>query len=724
MKKTLTILGMVLLLAGCAKQQAYDDSAVWEKLANLEQRVSTLESSIRGIQSAVGEGKFVQKVQEITDAAGNVTGITVTYTTGEVVTLNIGNVDPEAGPVISVMLNGAGELCWAIDGVIIQQNGKDVTVYQYPEFSIDEEGHLWVEVDGEKTDLGLVKGEKGDKGEDGQGGAIQDGIIKGITVGEENIEILLDDTTITLPLTLAFKLVVAKTDYAVTSTDPIEVAYEVKNKTPQTVVDAYCGNDFEVEVQEDKIIVTPASKSSFGDILLYADSKTGLTSIVKLHFEGEVFKPDYVPYSSDIDFVAEAGGGSLEVPVVSNLDFDVVSGDSWITYVETKAKKATIVLTIAENPKATVRTGGVNLFRQGTEELIMTIVIAQQAGTPKATNLSANGTANSYIVNEAGWYKFAAVKGNTSEALEGADSAVLLWETWNTQEEVTVNSVIASVSYADGFVEFTTPETLKPGNALIAVKNADGDILWSWHIWIPKTAITDVVEANFSATKKVMSRNLGALIDTPADADAPVESFGLLYQWGRKDPFPGLGSLESPTTPISVAGTAMTQQEGPGSVENAIANPTVYYYVSNGCWLPKSMTEDSSVSELWGEESKTVYDPCPVGYVLAKRNKSCAMWAGTKWTESTGPFVLNAANHSFSVGSLVFPVAGYIDDGGEGQKKAGIRTIIWTGRWDSGTANGYGFFGDLTDGSVAFRNQGNVRSRGGSVRCVTVANAE
>lgn len=706
---------MVLLLAGCAKQQAYDDSAVWEKLANLEQRVSTLESSIRGIQSAVGEGKFVQKVQEITDAAGNVTGITVTYTTGEVVTLNIGNADPEAGPVISVMLNGAGELCWAIDGVIIQQNGKDVTVYQYPEFSIDEEGHLWVEVDGEKTDLGLVKGEKGDKGEDGQGGAIQDGIIKGITVGEENIEILLDDTTITLPLTLAFKLVVAKTDYAVTSTDPIEVAYEVKNKTPQTVVDAYCGNDFEVEVQEDKIIVTPASKSSFGDILLYADSKTGLTSIVKLHFEGEVFKPDYVPYSSDIDFVAEADGGSLEVPVVSNLDFDVVSGDSWITYVETKAKKATIVLTIAENPKATVRTGGVNLFRKGTEDLIMTIVIAQQAGTPKATNLSANGTANSYIVNEAGWYKFAAVKGNTTEALEGASEAALLWETWNNTEDVAVNSVIASVKYADGFVEFTTPETLKPGNALIAVKNADGDILWSWHIWIPKTAITLAEEANYSA-KKTMSRNLGALIDTPAEGGA-VESFGLLYEWGRKDPFPGLG-VASGTGSATVAGTAITYQAETMTIEESIKNPTVYVNVSGKAWTPAETATESDGS-LWGETTKTVYDPCPVGYMLPQR-AGTDFWKGTKMQDITDAAVFShdADKGIFTVGSLVFPLAGYIDDGGEAHKKAGVRSILWSGRWDSGTHGGYGFYAYEDSDGPYFKRTSITRSRGGSVRCV------
>ncbi len=149
------------------------------------------------------------------------------------------------------------------------------------------------------------------------------------------------------------------------------------------------------------------------------------------------------------------------------------------------------------------------------------------------------------------------------------------------------------------------------------------------------------------------------------------------------------------------------------SVEDAVKNPTVYVYKSKADWA----AEGTDTASLWGETTKTVYDPCPAGYMLPQRNKSCAFWSGTKWTGNTDPFALYEANGSFSVGALVFPIAGYIDDGGEGQKKAGTRTIVWSGRWDSGTVNGYGFYG-YTDDGVAFRNQGNVRARGGSVRCV------
>jgi hypothetical protein len=50
--------------------------------------------------------------------------------------------------------------------------------------------------------------------------------------------------------------------------------------------------------------------------------------------------------------------------------------------------------------------------------------------------------------------------------------------------------VIAAVGVEDGYITFSTPETLKPGNALIAAKDADDVILWSWHIWIPAAEVT------------------------------------------------------------------------------------------------------------------------------------------------------------------------------------------------------------------------------------------
>lgn len=87
---------------------------------------------------------------------------------------------------------------------------------------------------------------------------------------------------------------------------------------------------------------------------------------------------------------------------------------------------------------------------------------------------------------------------------------------------------------------FKTPEVLKNGNAVIAVQDAEGRILWSWHIWICKDYCpgdTDQVYYNDAGT--LMDRNLGATSAVPGD----VGALGLLYQWGRKDPFLGSSSI-------------------------------------------------------------------------------------------------------------------------------------------------------------------------------------
>ena len=335
--------------------------------------------------------------------------------------------------------------------------------------------------------------------------------------------------------------------------------------------------------------------------------------------------------------------------------------------------------------------------------------------TEGAIDLGADGTANSYLVlatsTPGAVYKFKAVKGNSAESVGKIASVEVLWETWNNTEAVTKNSVVAAADYEGDYAYFQMPESLHAGNAVLAAKNGAGTILWSWHIWVPESEIGLVSEANYSA-KQTMDRNLGALVPATADAPAPVGSFGLLYEWGRKDPFPGLG-VASGTTAATVAGTAITYQDTRMSVEESIQHPTAYVYAK--AWTPEetATTDDGS---LWGETTKTVYDPCPVGYMLPQR-ASTDFWKGTQMKDFEG-FTYSADNASFTMGSLVFPFAGYIDNSTEFHKKAGLRSILWSGRWDSGTENGYGFYAYLDSDGPYFKRTSIVRSRGGSVRCV------
>ena len=169
-------------------------------------------------------------------------------------------------------------------------------------------------------------------------------------------------------------------------------------------------------------------------------------------------------------------------------------------------------------------------------------------------DLDTAGNANCYIINEPGSYKFKAVYGNEpTNYLQDVDDAVILWETWNDNSEVTPNSVLAHASFAEDFIIIRTPATLHPGNALVAAKDAAGKILWSWHIWVPATPI---VTANFGGIMGVdlMDRNLGALVAAEAtSAEVSPTSYGMLYQWGRKDPFTAAGTFKG-SSPATYAG--------------------------------------------------------------------------------------------------------------------------------------------------------------------------
>ena len=156
--------------------------------------------------------------------------------------------------------------------------------------------------------------------------------------------------------------------------------------------------------------------------------------------------------------------------------------------------------------------------------LLMPVASAQ-------TDLSENGAANSYVVSECGKYSFKAVKGNGECPVGDVFSCEVLWESFGTSESPVPGELIYDVSCDKDYVYMTVPEPFRRGNAVIAAKDKSGNILWSWHIWLTdKPDGLELVNGDV-----IMDRNIGA-VSTDASS---AESYGLLYQWGRKDPFPG-----------------------------------------------------------------------------------------------------------------------------------------------------------------------------------------
>ena len=237
--------------------------------------------------------------------------------------------------------------------------------------------------------------------------------------------------------------------------------------------------------------------------------------------------------------------------------------------------------------------------------------------TPDPEDLGTSLTpANSHIISSSGTYNFQTVKGNSSDPVGAVASAEVLWESFGTAEAPAKGAIIAETEYIakDGVIRFKTPSSLKDGNALIAAKDAAGNILWSWHIWVCKDWDPEkTAQTYYNNAGIMMDRNLGATTATPG----AVTSLGLLYQWGRKDPFLGASSitekvLASSTLqwPEAVASTAET-----GTIAYAISHPTTFIYSkeANYDWYYTGKFETDNTR--WQTE-KTIYDPCPAGWVL------------------------------------------------------------------------------------------------------------
>lgn len=229
-------------------------------------------------------------------------------------------------------------------------------------------------------------------------------------------------------------------------------------------------------------------------------------------------------------------------------------------------------------------------------------------------DLSAAGTANCYLVQGAGDYKFRSVIGNTDATVGNVKSVEVLWESFGTDEMPNVGDLIASADYKDGYIRFSTPETFRDGNAVIAAKNSKGTILWSWHIWCAEEGWKEQVYYNGAGT--MMDRNLGATSATPGD----VGALGLLYQWGRKDPFLGRSSISENVEAVST-GTWSTASDG--YLADMELNPTTFYLNLFG-------------GTSW-DNIKTFHDPCPAGWrvpnggeegVWAKACDSSAAYSG------------------------------------------------------------------------------------------------
>lgn len=266
------------------------------------------------------------------------------------------------------------------------------------------------------------------------------------------------------------------------------------------------------------------------------------------------------------------------------------------------------------------------------------------------------GTANSVqvqpgqqsvTVNCAAYYTTSSVYAYENHPAEEDLLPLSAAQLWN---DVAVDYV-KGVSLSSDRKSFTVTFDGRPGNAVIAIydnpdpKAKGANILWSFHIWV--TELNEIsLETNVIGNKyTVLDRNLGATSVEPGN----TSSIGLLYQWGRKDPFVGAGEYGKNTNAkmynelgevsfATVKGGAST-----GTVKYAIMNPTKFIMYSrsksNVSTLPYYCAYDwlyHADWSLWGNPQgytfphssdlvKSIYDPSPEGYMVSPNDT----WMGT-----------------------------------------------------------------------------------------------
>lgn len=188
-------------------------------------------------------------------------------------------------------------------------------------------------------------------------------------------------------------------------------------------------------------------------------------------------------------------------------------------------------------------------------------------------------------------------------------------------------NTIRNVELINGHVRFQLDERCYAqsdplqANASIAVHDADGNILWSWLIWVTQEA--EDVEFNYDGSSfTLLNMNLGA--NTAMPEDNPLATYGLYYQWGRKDPSPrppeanfNMKSMETiefygPNgEPVNYVSEFSSDEN---TIEDSARNPLLLMDQNiQGPNYPFDWLY-YEIDRLWGESVKTVYDPCPYGY--------------------------------------------------------------------------------------------------------------
>lgn len=375
--------------------------------------------------------------------------------------------------------------------------------------------------------------------------------------------------------------------------------------------------------------------------------------------------------------------------------------------------------------------------------------LANSTGAPAIEN-----TANCYIINAPGEYSLPVVYGNGIKA--GADNqsaytstshnsmalkqfvnhlgnaitspyiyentgcepsdAILLWE---GRLDLIRNVALST----DGRqITFNVPASnIRQGNALIALRDKEGTIIWSWNIWItdykPATDYITYTDSS-GAVHHYYKRNVGRISGgditqfphcetyvkftqtdvpdgmEPLSTTVPFTQTGITvetadyynyYQWGRKDPIKSAVKEWFDASHHEIKTIQTIDLPTISSTENYIPtfikNPDVFYTANHSQRFSYSNLWNSSLSTT--DNVKTIYDPSPVGAKVPVDNGLVAIVHDTSLTKTFEPSTFGAAIMGLNIqlpsgDNLFLDELGY-RSGASGTEATGIGEIgnIW-----------------------------------------------
>lgn len=266
-------------------------------------------------------------------------------------------------------------------------------------------------------------------------------------------------------------------------------------------------------------------------------------------------------------------------------------------------------------------------------------------------------TANCYVIKEAGEYKFPCVYGNAisngqtnsvSYTNNGGiyshdfvnykgNQIVDPWISTDTGETITsaqlsiadTDNIFTDITISGDYVKFIVSSIPTTGaNGIISIKNSEGIIMWSWHIWVWPYDLTPVSIVNSTNVNyNIMPVNLASKWDDTAKTK--IKNWH--YQFGRPNPMLCPSAYNSTINHDSYGALSYADASIASDIQTGIKNPVTFYKWGTSYNYNWFQTNSGKTYNLWDAACtskgnsdnnvvKTIYDPSPIGFKMPNGN--------------------------------------------------------------------------------------------------------